>query len=83
MGLFTAIGLVIIGPTVWVDVLKNTEPLFPYKYPALFSMVVAFLGTWFFSLLDDSEAARQERAAFAAQDVRCQTGIGAEGVIKH
>ena len=83
IGLFTAIGLVIIGPTVWVDVLKNTAPVFPYKYPALFSMIAAFLGTWLFSILDNSEAARQERAAFAAQDIRCQTGIGAEGAMRH
>ena len=83
IGLFTAIGLVIIGPTVWVDVLKNAEPIFPYKYPALFSMVAAFLGTGFFSMLDNSEAAMKERSAFTAQDIRCQTGIGAEGVLKH
>ena len=83
MGLFTAIGLVIIGPTVWVDVLKNAEPIFPYKYPALFSMATAFLSTWFFSMLDNSESAIKERAAFEAQDIRCQTGIGAEGAITH
>lgn len=83
IGLFTAIGLVIIGPTVWVNVLENAEPIFPYKYPALFSMVAAFFGTWLFSILDNSDAARQERAAFTAQDIRCQTGIGAEGALKH
>ncbi|NJO14717.1 MAG: cation acetate symporter [Thioploca sp.] len=83
IGLFTAIGLVIIGPTVWVDVLKNAEPIFPYKYPALFSMAAAFLSTWFFSMLDNSDSAIKERAAFEAQDIRCQTGIGAEGAITH
>ncbi|BAP58113.1 cation/acetate symporter [Thioploca ingrica] len=83
IGLFTAIGLVIIGPTVWVDVLKNAEPIFPYKYPALFSMTAAFLSTWFFSVLDNSQQAMKERIAFEAQDIRCQTGIGAEGSVTH
>jgi cation/acetate symporter len=83
IGLVTAIGLVIIGPTVWVDVLKNAQPIFPYKYPALFSMAAAFLSTWFFSMLDNSESAMKERAAFEAQDIRCQTGIGAEGSVTH
>ncbi len=83
LGLLTAAVLVILGPTVWVDVLKNPAPLFPYKYPALFSMAAAFIGTWFFSITDNSARAQQDRAAFAAQDVRCQTGIGAEGAVVH
>jgi cation/acetate symporter len=83
LGLFTALGLVVIGPTVWVDVFKNEAAIFPYKYPALFSMTVAFVATWFFSITDNSERAQQDRAAFDAQDVRCQTGIGAEGAVSH
>ena len=38
---------------------------------------------WLGSILDNSENAKQERAAFEAQDVRCQTGIGAEGAASH
>lgn len=83
LGLATAIILVILGPTVWVDVLGNAAPIFPNKYPALFSVTVAFIGIWFFSVTDKSTDAQAEIEAFDAQDVRSQTGIGAEGASAH
>ncbi|MGF1526953.1 MAG: cation acetate symporter [Candidatus Competibacterales bacterium] len=83
LGLATAIALVVLGPTVWVDILGNAEPIFPSKYPALISVAVAFAGIWLFSIVDNSARAKQDREAFAAQDVRCQTGIGAEGAVSH
>ena len=83
LGLATAIILVILGPTVWVDVLGNAAPIFPNKYPALFSVTVAFIGIWFFSATDKSADAQAEIEAFDAQDVRSQTGIGAEGASAH
>ncbi len=83
LGLLTAIILVILGPTVWVDVLGNPEPIFPYKYPALFSVTVAFIGIWFFSIIDNSPEAKEEREKFEAQFIRALTGIGAEGASKH
>lgn len=83
IGLTTAAVLVVLGPTVWVDVLKNAEPIFPNKYPALFSVTAAFVGIWFFSITDNSDNARKEREAFEAQNIRCQTGIGAEGAVEH
>ncbi len=83
LGLATAILLVIIGPIVWVAILGNAEAIFPYKYPALFSVTVAFISIWFFSITDKSEGAKAEREAFEAQDIRSQTGIGAEGASEH
>jgi len=83
LGLATAVLLVILGPIVWVQILGNPEPIFPYKYPALFSVTVAFIGIYFFSITDNSEDAKKEREAFEAQDIRSQTGIGAEGASKH
>jgi len=83
LGLLTAAVLVILGPTVWVDVLKNAEAIFPYKYPALFSVSAAFIGIWFFSITDKSESAKQEQKAFEAQFIRSQTGIGSEGAVEH
>lgn len=79
IGLITAVTLVIIGPIIWVDILGNAEPIFPYKYPALFSVTAAFVSTWFFSITDTSEVAVNEKRAFWPQYVRAQTGIGAEG----
>ena len=83
LGLATAVALVILGPIVWVQILGNAEAIFPYKYPALFSVTVAFLGIYFFSVTDNSQRAKIDREAFEAQDVRCQTGIGAEGASSH
>jgi len=83
LGLLTAAVLVILGPTVWVDVLKNAEAIFPYKYPALFSVSAAFIGIWFFSITDKSDNAAKEKEAYEAQYIRSQTGIGAEGAVEH
>ena len=83
LGLVSSTLFVILGPTVWKDVLGHSEAIFPLKNPALFSMAISFLGIWIGSIMDNSENARQERASFEAQDVRCQTGIGAEGAASH
>ncbi|SPJ33068.1 cation acetate symporter [Kushneria phyllosphaerae] len=83
LGLATAIVLMILGPTIWVQVLGHATPVYPYDYPALFSMAVAFIGIWLFSVTDNSAAAGRERDLFDAQFVRSQTGIGASGSIAH
>ena len=82
-GLLTAIILVILGPVVWVDVFKNSQPIFPYKYPALFSMSVTFLGIWFFSMIDKSKDAQSVKSKFNSQFFRSQTGIGINKAVKH
>ncbi|RPE04693.1 cation/acetate symporter ActP [Candidatus Pantoea deserta] len=76
LGLITAVVLMILGPTIWVQVLGHASPVYPYEYPALFSMIVAFVGTWFFSITDHSPQGAQERGRFRAQFIRSQTGIG-------
>lgn len=83
MGLSTAVILVILGPVVWVSVLGNETPIFPYKHPALFSVTVAFLSIWFFSITDKSQRAKDEIKAFEAQRVRAETGFGSEGAVDH
>nr|NIQ08599.1 cation/acetate symporter ActP [Gammaproteobacteria bacterium]NIQ74322.1 cation/acetate symporter ActP [Gammaproteobacteria bacterium]NIR92313.1 cation/acetate symporter ActP [Gammaproteobacteria bacterium]NIV26197.1 cation/acetate symporter ActP [Gammaproteobacteria bacterium]NIW09229.1 cation/acetate symporter ActP [Gammaproteobacteria bacterium] len=82
-GLLTAITCMILGPTIWVDILGNAEPIFPYKHPALLSMSVAFSMIIIISLLDKSESAKQEKEIFQDQYVRSQTGLGAEGASSH
>ena len=82
-GLVTALVLTILGPAVWVQVLGHTAPIFPYDAPGLFSMIVAFIGCWLGSIGDRSPQAQAEHAAFAAQQVRSQTGIGASAATDH
>jgi cation/acetate symporter len=78
-GLLTALVLTVLSPAVWVAVLHNPAPVFSHNAPALFSMPVAFIGCWLFSILDNSARARSEKELFEAQYIRSQTGIGAEG----
>jgi len=83
LGLATAIVLVVLSPTVWVDVLKNPQAIVPYSNPAIFSITVAFVATWLVSVLDRSEGARREASAFGPQQVRMNTGLGASGAASH
>ncbi|QUY46750.1 cation/acetate symporter ActP [Serratia plymuthica] len=76
LGLLTAVILMILGPTIWVQILGHEKPIYPYEYPALFSILVAFVGTWLFSVTDSSLTGQQERERFRSQFVRSQTGLG-------
>ena len=83
LGLVSAVVMVLLSKAVWVTTFGYPAALFPYDNPALFSMPLAFLGIWLFSKLDTSRRAQDERAAFDAQFVRSETGIGASGVHAH
>ncbi|MBA1197907.1 cation acetate symporter [Pseudomonas plecoglossicida] len=83
LGLISAVGLMILGPTIWVQILGHEKAIYPYEYPALFSMLIAFVGIWFFSVTDKSKEAVNERALFFPQFVRSQTGLGASGAVSH
>ncbi len=84
-GLICAVVLTIFSPGIWVAVLglPKDGAWFPYTSPAIFSMPLAFLCCWFFSVTDKSAVADRERAGFDAQYVRSQTGIGAEKAAAH
>ena len=85
VGLVSAVALTIVSPGIWEAVLGNPKgsALFPYTSPAIFTIPLAFFCCWLFSVADKSANAFKERAAFEAQFVRSQTGIGAEGAIAH
>ena len=85
LGLFSSVALTVVSPSVWEATLGNPKgsALFPYTSPALFSMTIAFVGIWLFSILDRSPNAAKERAAFPAQQVRSETGYGASGASGH
>jgi cation/acetate symporter len=82
-GLVSAVGLVVLSPAVWVKVLGNTDAIFPYDYPAIISMNVAFFFTWLGSVTDRSHGARLERERFDDQLIRAQTGVGAAQAVNH
>jgi cation/acetate symporter len=82
-GLIGSVVLVILSPAVWKSVLGFPAAIFPYDHPALVTMPLAFLVAYAVSRLDRSAAAAAERAAFGAQYVRAQTGLGAAAASAH
>jgi len=85
LGLISSVGLTIVSPSVWEATLGNPagSAWFPYASPALFSMTIGFVGIWLFSILDNSQRAKIDRAGYLAQQVRSETGIGAAGASGH
>ncbi|MGJ0322088.1 cation acetate symporter [Aliarcobacter cryaerophilus] len=83
IGLITAVVLVILSKTVWVSIFGFETPIFPYTQPALFSILAAFIGIWFFSITDKSARAEEDKSGFEAQKIRAETGIGADGAVSH
>lgn len=82
-GLVSAVTLVVLSPAVWVKVLGHAHAIFPYDYPAIISMNIAFAFIWLGSVTDRSARAQRERGAFDAQCVRAQTGLGASVAASH
>lgn len=83
IGLFGVLGLVILSPSTWVDILGFESAIFPYSYPAIFSMPITFIAIYIISKFDNSKRAKIDRSGFDAQDFRAQTGIGASQAISH
>jgi cation/acetate symporter len=63
-GLVLAVGLVVLGPTVWVEILGNKKAIFPSKYPGLTSVTAGFFFTWLGSMMDRSAQGRRDRERF-------------------
>ena len=85
LGLISAVGLTIVSPAIWESVMQHPKgsAWFPYTSPALFSIIIGFVGIWLFSVTDKSARAAVDKAGYAAQRVRSETGIGAEGASGH
>lgn len=83
LGLISAVAMVILSPAVWEKTLGFGQAIFPFSSPALFSMPIAFLGIWLFSKLDSSARGVTERASYAAQLLRSETGIGVSKASDH
>ena len=85
LGLISSVVLTVVSPSVWEATLGNPKgsALFPYASPALFSMTIAFVSIWLFSILDRSARAKIDRDGYLAQQVRSETGIGASGASGH
>jgi cation/acetate symporter len=74
LGLIAAVVLTVLG---------NPSAIFPHDNPALFSMPLALLASWFFSITDASVGAKAQEGRFETQYIRSVPGIGAEGAVSH
>jgi len=74
VGLVSSVALIVVGPQVWVSVLGFEEALFPYNYPALFTLPLALLVTWIFSVTDRSDQSRVDRDNYKLLLIRSEYG---------
>jgi cation/acetate symporter len=74
-GTTLALVLIILSPTVWVDVFENETAIVPLKNPALISLTASFAVGIVVSLLEKEPAAA---AKFEEEKLRTYLGIGAE-----
>lgn len=74
-GLSLSVILIILSPTVWVEILKNSAPIFPLKSPAIVSFPAAFIVGILVSLLTKEKEAEEK---FETEKIRSYIGVGAE-----
>jgi cation/acetate symporter len=74
-GSILTVVLIILSPTVWVDILKKPEAIFALRNPAIVSMTISFLVGIVVSLAAGEPSAA---AKFEDEKLRTYLGIGAE-----
>ena len=74
-GAVLSIGMIVLSPTVWVDVLGNASPIVALKNPAIVSMSFAFAVGIIVSLLAPEREAQEK---FEDEKLRTYLGVGAE-----
>jgi cation/acetate symporter len=74
-GSLLSVILIVLSPTVWVDLLHNAQAVFPLRNPAIVSMPAAFAAGILISLLTREPEAE---AKFDDEKLRTYLGIGAE-----
>jgi cation/acetate symporter len=74
-GAISSVALIVLSPTVWVDVLHRPSPVFSLRNPAIVSMSISFLCGIVGSLASREPAAE---AKFDDEKLRTYLGVGAE-----
>lgn len=83
VGFISSVTLIILGPKVWVSIIGAESAIFPYDYPALFTMVAAFITMFIVSKLDKSAAAEQDRSKFDAQLIASELATDVSAASDH
>lgn len=74
-GALLALILILLSPTVWVDLFKFPEPIFPWRNPALISLTGSFLMGIIVSLVTKEPEAEK---IYETEKLRAFLGVGAE-----
>jgi cation/acetate symporter len=74
-GAVLSVLLIVLSPTIWVDILHNPSAIFPLRNPAIVSMPAAFLVGVIASLLVREPSAETK---FDEEKLRTYLGVGAE-----
>ncbi|HXA02016.1 MAG TPA: sodium/solute symporter [Cytophagaceae bacterium] len=74
-GALLSVVLIILSPTVWVEIFKNPTAIFPLKNPAIISMSAAFIVGIVMSLLEKEDEAALK---FEQEKLRTYLGVGSE-----
>ena len=74
-GAVLSVTLIVLSPTIWVDLLHRPAAIFPLRNPAIVSMPVSFLFGIVGSLLTREPAAEEK---FDDEKLRTYLGVGAE-----
>jgi cation/acetate symporter len=74
-GSILSVVLIVLSPTVWVDVFGNAAAIFPLRNPAIVSMTVAFAAGIGVSLFSREPGAVEK---FDDEKLRTYLGVGAE-----
>ncbi len=83
VGLVSSVVLIVVGPQVWVSVLGYEEALFPYDYPALFTLPLALGLTWFVSVSDRSARGAIDRRNYHDLLLRSEYGTSGKPLEVH
>ena len=74
-GSLLSVLLILLSPTIWVDLLDNSSAVFPLRNPAIISMPAGFIAGIVASLLSRDLEAEEK---FNDEKLRTYLGMGAE-----
>ncbi len=74
-GTAVSVVMIILSPTIWVDIFKNEQAIIPLKNPAIISITCSFIAGIVFSLISPEKEAQEK---FESEKLRTYLGIGAE-----
>ncbi len=83
VGFVSSVILIVLGPKVWVSIIGAESAIFPYDYPALFTMIASFTTMVIVSKLDNSPESKQDIEKFDAQLIASELATDVSAASNH